>query len=120
MLVVKMLSSAFIILVGTNIEGFMSYYRQHFPNATVLPKMHFMEAHVPNWLEKWKVGLGFMGEQGAESIHASFNNIERSYLNMPNKVDRLFRIVQEHHLRTDPDLQSLVPVVKRRKTGNSK
>ena len=43
--------------------------------------------HVSNWLEKWNVGLGFMGEQGAESIHASFNNIERSYLNMPNKVE---------------------------------
>ena len=40
-------------------------------------KMHFMEAHVSNWLEKWNVGLGFMGEQGDESIHASFNNIER-------------------------------------------
>lgn len=93
----------------------MKYYRKHFPEATVLPKMHFLEAHLPNWLEKWKVGLGFMGEQGAESIHAAFNNIERSYLNMPNKVDRLFRVVQEHHLRTDPELQSLVPAIKRRK-----
>ena len=92
-------------MAGANIQGFMAYYRQHFPEATVLPKMHFLEAHLPNWLEKWKVGLG---EQGAESIHASFNNIERSYLNMPNKVDRLFRVVQEHHLRTDPELQSLV------------
>ena len=26
--------------VGTNIKGFMGYYCQHFPNATVLPKMH--------------------------------------------------------------------------------
>ena len=93
----------------------MTFYCQHFPNATVLPKMRFLEVHVPTWLEKWKIGLGFMGEQGAESIHAAFNNIERSYLNMPNKVDRLFRVVQEHHLRTDHDLQSLAPVVKKRK-----
>ena len=107
-----------LFMVGTNIEGFMAFYRRHFPNATVLPKMHFMEAHVANWLEKWNVGLGFMGEQGAESIHASFNNIERSYLNMPNKVERLFRIVQEHHLRTDPDLQSVVPKIKKRKKAN--
>ena len=105
-------------MVGTNIEGFMAFYRWHFPNATVLPKMHFMEARVANWLEKWNVGLGFMGEQGAESIHAFFNDIERSYLNMPNKVERLFRIVQEHHLRTDPDLQSVVPKIKKRKKAN--
>ena len=92
---------------GTNVTGFMAYDRQHFPTATVLPKMHFLEAHVPVWLKKWNIGLGFMEEHGgAGSIHASFN-IEWSYLNMPNKVVRLFRIMQEHHLRTDPDLQSL-------------
>ena len=106
------------ILVGTNVTGFMAYYRQHFPTASVLPKMHILEAHVPGWLKKWNIGLGFMGEQGAESIHASFNNIESSYVNMPNKVDRLFRIVQDDHLRTNPDLQSLVPAIKTRKKNN--
>ena len=97
----------------------MAYYRRHFPDTTVLPKMHFLEVHVPQWLEEWKVGLGFMGEQGAESIHSSFNTIEQSFLSMPNRVDRLFRIVQEHHLRIDPELQSQAPAVKRRKKGTS-
>ena len=72
----------------------MSYYRTHFPNASVLPKMHILEHHVADWLEQWRVGLG---EQG---IHTSFNSIERSYMNMPNRADRLFQIVQGHHLRT--------------------
>ena len=43
---------------GTNIQGFMRFYRQHFPQASVLPKMHILEAHVPDWMEKWGVGLG--------------------------------------------------------------
>ena len=90
----------------------MSYYRKHFPDASVLP---ILEYHVADWLEGWGVGLGLMGEQGVESIHTSFNSIELSYLNMPNRVDRLFRFVQEHHLRIDPEHRSMVPEPKRRK-----
>ena len=41
-----------------------------------------------DWLEKWGVGLGLMGEQGAESVHTSINQIERSYLNIPNTAGR--------------------------------
>ena len=35
---------------------------------TVIPKMHMPEKHVVDWLDEWQVGLGLMGEQGAESI----------------------------------------------------
>ena len=48
------------------------------------------------FLKKWRVGLGFLGEQGAESIHARFNAIKRSYINMPNSVQRLECIMTEH------------------------
>ena len=54
--------------------------------------MHILECHVADWLEKWGVGLGLMGEQGAESVHTSINQIERAYLNIPNTVDRLLRV----------------------------
>lgn len=93
----------------------MWYYRQHFPESTVLPKMHILEHHVPDWIEKWGVGLGMMGEQGAESIHSCFNGIEHSYLCMPNKVERLLRVMQEHHLRMDPENLSLAPIKKLKK-----
>ena len=93
----------------------MRFYRTHFPQASVLPKMHILEAHVPSWIEKWGVGLGLMGEQGAESIHSSLNDIEKSYLSMPNKVERLLCVVREHHLRVDPEHQQLAPSIKRRK-----
>ena len=100
----------------------MGFYRQHFSNATVSPKMYILECHVPGWLEKWGVGLGLMGEQGAESIHTSFNLIEQSYPSMPNQVDRLLCIVKEHHLRIDPEHRSMVPEPKepkRRKRHSS-
>ena len=93
----------------------MAFYRQHFYDASVIPKMHMLEEHVIPWVTKWQVGFGFMGEQGAESIHASFNNIARAYANIPNRVDRLKRTVQEHHLRISPGNIQLQPEVKWRK-----
>ena len=93
----------------------MRFYRQHFPHSTVLPKMHILEAHVADWLQKWGVGLGLMGEQGAESIHKSLNEIEYSFRSMPNKVDRLLCAIREHHCRLDPEHQQLAPTISRRK-----
>ena len=55
-----------------------------------------MEDHVIPFLKQVKVGLGFLGEQGAESIHARFNAIRRNYITMPNRVDRLEAILKEH------------------------
>lgn len=75
----------------------MSLYRDSFPKATVTPKLHMLEDHVVSFLRKWKVGFGFMGEQGAESIHQRFNNIRQSYINMPNPVQRLMAMLTAHH-----------------------
>jgi hypothetical protein len=93
----------------------MRYYRSTFPTATVLPKMHFLEQHVVPWLKQWGVGLGLMGEQGAESIHAAVNSISRAYLNMADKVKRLECILREHHRQTCPTLASAQPSPKKRK-----
>lgn len=48
------------------------------------------------------------------------NGIERSYLNIPNRVDHLFHIVQEHHLRIDPEHRSMAPELKWRKVNHQK
>ena len=60
---------------------------------------------------------GFHGEQGAESIHAAFNRIERRYTNMPEKVERLKHLMKEHHRQVCPPLVDKEPVHKRRKTS---
>lgn len=67
-------------LTETNIRDFMAFYRETFPETTVLPKMHIMEVHIVPWLKQHRVGLGLMGEQGAESIHAAVNSIKRLIL----------------------------------------
>ena len=102
------------IPAGTHIEKFMTYYRENFPDASVLPKMHLMEDHMVPWMEKFHVGLGLKGEQGAESIHASINGIKRAYANMPDRVKRLHCILLEHHRHVCPVLVEQQPTIKRR------
>lgn len=65
--------------IGYKIKKFLGYYRDSFPHATVLPKMHLLEDHLIPFLEEFGVGLGFLGEQGAEGIHARFKLYPTSY-----------------------------------------
>jgi hypothetical protein len=93
----------------------MSFYKNNFKDASVTPKMHMLQKHLIPQLTMWKFGMGFLGEQGAESIHASFNSIERAYSGIPNKKDRLLRVMHEHHLRIEPENQALQPPINKRK-----
>lgn len=94
----------------------MQFYRANFPHATVLPKMHILEEHVVPWIRQWKVGFGLMGEQGAESIHAYFNSLTRTYHSIPDRVDRLRAMMREHFLHSTPSLIAAKPPLKKRKT----
>ena len=93
----------------------MKFYRENFPEASILPKMHLLEMHIVPWVRQHGVGLGLMGEQGAESIHASVNGIKAAYTNIPDKVKRLECILREHHRHVCPTLAKQRPTIKRRK-----
>ena len=93
----------------------MACYRSNFPEATITPKLHMLEEHVIPWMRQWRTGFGFMGEQGAESIHAAINNITPSYLNIPDRVARLRGVMLEHHRQVCPELVACQPAIKKRK-----
>jgi len=76
--------------------------------------MHMLEEHVVPWLRMWHVGFGLMGEQGAESIHAYFNSLKRTYHGVADPVDRL-RLMKEHLLHISPQNITLKPAPKKRK-----
>ena len=68
------------------------------------------------WIRKHHLGFGIMGEQGAESIHANFNDIERSFNNMVhNRVERLLGVMKAHHLKISPANVAMKPPIKKRK-----
>ncbi len=99
----------------------MSFYRQQFPRATILPKMHIMEDHVIPWMRRWRIGAGLMREQGAESMHSHFMKLERNNQSIANEVERLKYIVKQHMLESDPLLNSLrPPPAKKRKNKPEK
>ena len=97
------------------IDELLNYYRVTFPTATITPKLHMLEDHVVEFIQKWRVGLGMMGEQGAESIHARFNHLSRAYGNMPNNVQRLMATMREHYREVCPDNVARQPSPKRYK-----
>ena len=109
-------SISLFLQIEHDIDKFLQYYRSSFPSATVTPKMHMMEDHVVQCLRLWRVGLGMLGEQGAESIHSRFNQLERTYANMANGVQRLKSMVMEHHRQICPDNIIRQPSPKRYKT----
>ena len=93
----------------------MAFYRSTFPDATVIPKMHIKEYHVVPWLARWKVGLGLMGEQGAESIQRKMNSLSHTYSTISDGVPRLDCMMREHYLHTAPQNISLRPPIRKRK-----
>ena len=93
----------------------MKSYRELFPNASVLPKMHIMEDHVVPWLRRWRIGAGLMGEQGAESIHAHMAKLEAQYSGIIKPTDKLKYIFKEHSIESAPELNCLQPQPKKYK-----
>ena len=59
---------------------------------------------------------GIMGEQGAESLHASFNNMELAYNNMRDRVERIKVILQNHLLQIQPNVSSLETPPKKKRS----
>lgn len=109
-----------INLQEKDIENFMAFYRSEFPAASVLPKMHIMEDHTIPWLQRWHLGAGMMGEQGAESIHSHMKGLEKNFRNIANEVERLKYLFKEQILEAAPSLTSLrPPPLKRRRKDES-
>jgi hypothetical protein len=99
------------------ISEFMESFRASFPSSSISFKMHLLEDHTVPWARRMGAGFGLLGEQGAESIHARFNTLQRTYQCIHNKVDRLLSIVKEHSLSNAPWIvESIPPPNKRAKS----
>ena len=97
----------------------MAYYRSQFSTATVTPKLHVLEEHVVPWIKKWGVGFGLSGEQGAESIHAYFNQLRSTYNSIPQHLLRLKRMMFVQHLKVAPDNTIAQPPIVKKKLSTT-
>ena len=71
-------------------------------NRVIHTHTGFLEEHVLPFVRKWSDGCCFLGERGAESIHAYFNKLNRTYCSIPVMVQRLRQEMVEHHLHVSP------------------
>ena len=71
------------------------------------------------WVSTHLAGCGLMGEQGAESIHAKFNSLKRTYSGIRNPIARLKSIMQDHYLSISPHMSAAVPTPEKRRVHNS-
>ena len=103
------------------IKLFMAVARREVVNRSrgnITPKLHLLEGHVVPSMRRFGVGLGLLGEQGAESIHAEFNKLSITFSSIVRELDRLKMIVKQHCLTTLPQQLAKVPSVEHRKHKN--
>ena len=75
----------------------MEYYCREWPNGSIPPKLHMLEDHATDFVEKRKTGFGMYGEQGGESIHNEFNQFKTTYYGLSGlRFERYF----SHHRAT--------------------
>ena len=95
------------------IATFMAHFRATctFPGENIPIKMHMLEDHAVDWIRS-NIGFGFMGEQGAKSIHARFNRLYQNYCTVfstSHPVEKLKYIMKEHLLSISPTLITAKP-----------
>ena len=43
---------------GNDVNDLLCFFRQHWPNDTIPPKLHFLEDHAADVMERWSTGHG--------------------------------------------------------------
>ena len=103
-----------------SISDLMTYYRKQYPNESITPKLHLLESHAVGFIQNWGAGFGLYGEQGAESVHAMFNNMHHTYSRIKPNSRRLEAMMKEHFTRIHPLAKHLRPQIKRRRKNYGK
>ena len=85
----------------TSIHKFLKQYHSMFPESAITPKMHILQEHVIEWMKRWHVGLGLHGEQGAESVHNKFNQLQRQFACIRDPLNLLKLILKEHYVHVN-------------------
>ena len=73
-----------------------------------------LEDHTIPFIRKWRVGLGFYGEQGGESLHQQFKQMHNRYKNIKKPLECLRYMMNQHLSNANPMSLSLRPIVKKR------
>ena len=79
----------FFLISEAAIDDYLDFFRTHFPDMTVSPKMHILEDHIIPFIKRWHFGLGLFDEQGGETIHKEFNQLAARAWGAHSDVEKL-------------------------------
>ena len=100
--------------IQVNIQTYMDNYRKYFPNK-VIPKQHILEHHCLSFIETYGFGLGLLGEQGGELLHASMSQFEKRSVGIRNPLKRMRSVIESHRIQNSPSLRNDFPVITKRR-----
>ncbi len=81
--------------IQEKIDEYLTYFRATYPKCRIIPKQHLLEDHVVQWIERWGFGMGFHGEQGGESIHAQFNEVNANMRGIVDPVKKALSVMKK-------------------------
>ena len=83
-------------------------------NLATTPKLHLLEEHTILAIRQFRVGLALLAEQGSESIHAHFNDLQANFHSIRGDLLRLNAIAKQHLVSTLPEHDALKPGAKKK------
>ena len=107
-----------LVKLNNEIRQFVSKCRTeivHRGLGHITPKIHLLEEHTLPLMQKFRVGLGLLAEQGAESLHSSMNTLDVLFKNIPGSLARLKSVADQHLLTTTKEASTLQPRPRKRK-----
>ena len=104
----KPISASELPTIQSAINEYLSFYRKYFDHS-IIPKQHILEDHLVECIAKFKVGFGYLSEQGHESIHHEIKELEGHFEAIKPDHKRLLKMVEAHHLASCPELRHVIP-----------
>ena len=89
------------------------------PNR-IFPKLHFLETHCLEWIEKYPFRMGLFSEQGSESLHAYVRILEIRFHGIPNEEKKIKSLMQKYLYQVSPSLIALFLKIKKMSKRKSK
>ena len=94
---------------------YMDFYRSDIAKQKIIPKQHILECHSTDFMRLWKFGLGFLGEQGGEEMHAFINELKVRVRGIVDPEQKICVLMKEQLTIVSPRVKAAMPTDKRQK-----
>ena len=101
--------------LDSDIIKYMDFYRSDIAKQKIIPKQHILECHSTDFMRLWKFGLGFLGEQGGEEMHAFINELKVRVRGIVDPEQKIRVLMKEQLTIVSPRVKAAMPTDKRQK-----